>query len=106
MLDLQGFQLYLMRMERSENTIASYLRDVGTFLQWYDVYFYQRDVASSTFWYDASFATINEMTLIHYKRHLNQKEKSVITANRKLASVNAFCRYLYEATDTAPKSML
>ena len=80
MLDLHGFQLYLMRMERSENTIASYLRDVVAFLQWYD-----DDVK-----------TIYEMTLIHYKRNLNQQEKSVITANRKLASVNAFCRYLYD----------
>ena len=81
MLDLKGFQLYLMRMERSENTITSYLRDVTVFLQWYD----------------DKPETIQEMTLIHYKRFLNQREKSVITANRKLASVNAFCRYLYEA---------
>ena len=81
MLDLRGFQTYLMRLERSENTIASYLRDVAAFLQWYD----------------DDPETIQEMTLIHYKRYLNQKEKSVITANRKLASVNAFCRYLYEA---------
>ncbi len=81
MLDLQGFRLYLMRMERSENTIASYLRDVTAFLQWYD----------------GDSESIQEMTLIHYKRYLNQQEKSVITANRKLASVNAFCRYLFEA---------
>ncbi len=80
MHDLQGFRLYLMCLERSENTIASYLRDVGAFLQWYD------DDPKS----------IREMTLIHYKRYLNQQEKSVITANRKLASVNAFCRYLNE----------
>ena len=81
MLDLQDFRLYLMRLERSENTITSYLRDVRAFLQWYD------DDPES----------IREMTLIHYKRHLNLTEKSVITANRKLASVNAFCRYLFEA---------
>ena len=80
MLDLQGFQFYLMRLERSENTITSYLRDVTAFLQWYD----------------DDPKTIQEMTLIHYKRTLNQQEKSVITANRKLASVNAFCRYLFE----------
>jgi site-specific recombinase XerD len=80
MIDLQGFQLYLMRMERSENTIACYLRDVASFIKWYD----------------ATSATIHEMTLIHYKQYLNQKEKSIITANRKLASVNAFCRYLYD----------
>ena len=81
MFDLQGFQLYLMRLERSENTIACYLRDVASF----------------TKWYDGDPESICEMTLIHYKRYLNQKEKSVITVNRKLASVNAFCRYLYES---------
>jgi len=81
MHDLQGFQLYLMRLERSENTITSYLRDVSAFL----------------YWYDGDLETIREMTLIHYKRYLNQREKSVITANRKLASVNAFCHYLYDA---------
>ena len=81
MLDLQDFQLYLMRLERSENTITSYLRDVAAFMQWYG----------------DDPATIHEMTLIHYKRHLNQQEKSVITANRKLASMNAFCRYLFDA---------
>ena len=80
MFDLEGFQLYLMRLERSENTITSYLRDVIAFLQLYD----------------DDPKTIHEMTLIHYKRYLNQQEKSVITANRKLASVNAFCRYLFD----------
>ena len=81
MLDLQGFQIYLMRLERSENTIGSYIRDAEAFLRWYD------DEPES----------IQEMTLIHYKRYLNQQEKSVITANRKLASVNAFCWYLHDA---------
>jgi hypothetical protein len=55
MLDLKDFQLYLMREERSENTIACYLRDVGAFLQWYD----------------SDWESIHEMTLIHYKRSLN-----------------------------------
>ena len=81
MKDLQGFEAYLMREERSENTITCYLRDVKAFLQWY---------------YDDE-ESIHEMTLINYKRYLNRKETSIITANRKLASVNAFCRYLYDA---------
>ena len=81
MKDLQGFEAYLMREERSENTIACYLRDVKAFLQWYD----------------DDDESIHEMTLISYKRYLNRKETSIITANRKLASVNAYCRYLYDA---------
>lgn len=81
MNDLSGFETYLMREERSENTIACYLRDVKQFFTWFD-----RDVRQVT-----------ELDLIAYKRFLNQKETTVITANRKLASVNAFCRYLYDA---------
>jgi site-specific recombinase XerD len=80
MQELQGFEAYLMREERSENTITCYLRDVAAFLQWDE----------------GGWETIREMTLIRYKRTLNQKENSIITANRKLASVNAFCRYLYD----------
>ncbi len=81
MNDLRGFETYLMREERSENTIACYLRDVKLFFAWFD-----KDVRE-----------ITEFDLIAYKRYLNQREKTVITANRKLASVNAFCRYLYDA---------
>ena len=81
MNDLRGFETYLMREERSENTITCYLRDVRQFFAWYD----------------GESAALTDLTLIAYKRFLNQKEKTVITANRKLASVNAYCRYLYDA---------
>ena len=81
MEDYKNFELYLRREERSENTIACYLRDVRQFFAWYD----------------GESAALTDLTLIAYKRFLNQKEKTVITANRKLASVNAYCRYLYDA---------
>lgn len=80
MEDYKEFELYLRREERSENTIACYLRDVRQFFAWYD----------------GESAELTDLTLIAYKRYLNQKEKTVITANRKLASVNAYCRYLYD----------
>ena len=82
MLDLQGFETYLMREERSDNTIACYRRDVLAFLAWHG---------------DADLQRLTELDLIRYKKYLNAKERTVITANRKLASVNAFCRYLYDA---------
>ncbi|MDD3881723.1 MAG: tyrosine-type recombinase/integrase [Eubacteriales bacterium] len=82
MLDLQGFETYLMREERSENTIGCYRRDVQAFLAWHG---------------DADLQRLSELDLIRYKKYLNAKERTVITANRKLASVNAFCRYLYDA---------
>jgi len=81
MLDLKDFELYLMREERSDNTISCYLRDVKAFLAWYG----------------NEARTVNEFTLIAYKKYLIAKEKTIITSNRKLASVNAFCRYLYDA---------
>lgn len=81
MNDLRGFETYLRKEERSENTISCYLRDIKQFFLWLD-----KDVGK-----------IAELDLIAYKRYLNVKEKSVITANRKLASVNAYCRYLYDA---------
>jgi Site-specific recombinase XerD len=81
MFDLSDFELYLMREERSDNTISCYLRDVKGFLVWYG----------------EEARTVNEFTLIAYKKHLIATEKTIITSNRKLASVNAFCRYLYDA---------
>lgn len=81
MEDLNGFALYLRREERSENTISCYLRDARQFL----------------LWYGGESTELTDLTLIDYKRYLNQKEKTVITANRKLASANAYCRYLYDA---------
>ena len=80
-MNLIDFETYLMREERSINTISCYKRDVSGFFTWYDKEPQQ----------------INEFDLIAYKRYLLAKEKTVITANRKLASVNAFCRYLYDA---------
>jgi len=78
-MDLKDFELYLMREERSINTISCYLRDAQAFLSWYD----------------KELSKINEFDLIAYKRYLLAKEKTVITANRKIAAINAFCRYLY-----------
>lgn len=80
MLDLRDFELYLMKEERSDNTISCYLRDVKAFMTWYG----------------EEVRTINEFALIAYKKYLIAAEKTIITSNRKLASVNAFCRYLYD----------
>lgn len=81
MFELSGFEEYLMKEERSDNTISCYLRDVKSFLEWND-----KEVRE-----------ITPFTLLNYKKYLNRKERTIITSNRKLASVNAFCRYLYDA---------
>lgn len=80
MLELQGFEQYLIKEERSRNTIECYLRDCRTFIGWYG----------------GRLDDLSELDVIRYKKHLISTSKTVITANRKLASVNAFCRYLYE----------
>jgi len=68
MINLDDFQLYLMREERSENTITCYLRDIKSFFVWYG----------------EEPERITEFDLIAYKRYLLAKEKTVITSNRKL----------------------
>ena len=80
MKELDGFKLYLMKSEFSSNTINCYQRDVKGFLQQL-----QKDVF-----------VIDEFDLLEYKQVLLKQELSVITVNRKLASINTLCRYLWE----------
>ena len=77
---LDGFKLYLMKSEFSSNTINCYLRDVKGFLSQL-----QKDIL-----------VLDEFDLLEYKQVLLKQEVSVITVNRKLASINTFCRYLWE----------
>jgi len=79
---LDGFKLYLMKSEFSSNTINCYLRDVKVFLQQLH----------------QEILELDEFDLLEYKQVLLKKEASVITVNRKLASINTFCRYLFETT--------
>lgn len=81
---LRDFTLYLMREERSENTIACYNRDIKSFATWLNKPFDETD----------------EFDLIAYKKYLLEREKTAITANRKLASVNAFFKFLFDTKET------
>lgn len=74
MKELDGFKLYLMKSEFSSNTISCYLRDVKGFLQQL-----QKDVL-----------VLDEFDLLEYKQVLLKQELSVITVNRKLASIKPF----------------
>ena len=82
MLDLSGFEVYLRSEERSKNTIGCYIRDSKVFIDWY---------SSRT---DCGLDKLIELDAIEYKKHTNE---SVVTANRKIASINAFCKWLYES---------
>jgi integrase/recombinase XerC len=89
MLDLSGFEVYFRSQERSKNTISCYIRDSKAFIEWY---------GSRT---DCGLDKLIELDAIEYKKHLLNTNESVVTANRKIASINAFCKWLYES-GTAP----
>ncbi len=84
MLDLNGFELYLKSKEFSDNTVGCYIRDSKSFIEWY---------TNRT---DCGFDKLIELDAIEYKKQLLNNNKSVVTANRKIASVNALCKWLYE----------
>ncbi|MCO5385232.1 MAG: tyrosine-type recombinase/integrase [Desulfitobacterium hafniense] len=85
MLDLSGFEEYLKDKELSENTISCYIRDSKVFVEWY---------SGRT---DAGLNKLIQLDAIEYKKHLFSTYKSIMTANRKVASVNALCKWLYES---------
>ncbi len=85
MLDLSGFELALRCKELSDNTVSCYIRDTKAFIDWY------------TTRTDCGFDKMIELDAIEYKKQLLNTNKSVVTANRKVASVNAFCKWLYES---------
>lgn len=89
MLDMGGFELYLRSQELSMNTVGCYMRDSKVFIEWY---------STRT---DCGLDKLIELDAIEYKKHLLTTNKSVVTANRKIASVNIFCKWLYE-TGTIP----
>jgi len=87
-LDLSGFEVYLRSEERSKNTIGCYIRDSKVFINWYN---------SRT---DCGLDKLIELDAIEYKKHLLNTNESVVTANRKIASINALCKWLYESGTT------
>src|ERR1035437_2429856 len=84
MFDWGSFELYLRSQELSINTVGSYIRDSKAFIEWY---------STRT---ECGLDSLIELDAIEYKKHLLTTNKSVVTANRKIASVNAFCKWLYK----------
>ncbi|MDD4564238.1 MAG: tyrosine-type recombinase/integrase [Eubacteriales bacterium] len=81
MFDLKGFELSLYRQEFSENTVSCYIRDTKEFLKWLDGQ-------------GKHITEIDEFILINYKKHLLKLNQSILSKNRKLASLNSFCKFL------------
>lgn len=82
MFDLSGFEISLYRKEFSENTVSCYIRDIKEFLGWLQLN--GRHVAE-----------IDEFVLQIYKKHLIKVNQSILSINRKLASLNSFCKFLF-----------
>ena len=69
---LDDFEQYLKDKERSDNTIAKYLRDIRVFIQ-----FFGEDC-------------MTQELLVHYKEHLIQKKYKPASINSMLAALNQF----------------
>ncbi|NHN34698.1 tyrosine-type recombinase/integrase [Paenibacillus sp. S3N08] len=79
---LQGFEAHLRSKDRSENTISCYLRDTIAFIAWY------RDKT------DYGLDKLIELDGVEYKKILQRSDQAILTINRKIASMNVFCRWM------------
>lgn len=80
---IKGFETHLQSKDRSENTISCYIRDAVAFIAWY---------RGKT---EYGLDKLIELDGVEYKKMLQRSDQSVTTINRKLASINVFCRWLH-----------
>ena len=81
---INDFKMYLKSKDKTDNTIASYVRDIQEFVYWYNV--------KSN---NASLTDIIELDVVDYKKHLQNTGLKVTSINRKLSSINAFLEWMY-----------
>lgn len=74
--NIQAFQAYLVREEKSTATIEKYLRDIRSFLIF------------------AGDLEITKECVIRYKKHLLDRNYAVRSVNSMLASINSFLTFL------------
>lgn len=84
---VNSFEIYLIDEEKSENTVAKYIRDVKAFIRFAE----ERD--------------INKETVLDYKRHLTESGYGIRSIISMLASLNSFFTFsgLSECRVKAPK---
>lgn len=80
---IKTFKQYLLGQDKSDNTISCYIRDTKAFIDWY---------SSRT---DYGLDKLIELDAVEYKKHLQNGSDSIITINRKIASINSFLAWLY-----------
>jgi integrase/recombinase XerD len=93
---LKGYEAYLTtEKQASQNTLSSYLRDVGQFLR------YLEEI-------DAAPEEADAGTIEAYTRHLSGRGKSAATVTRSVASLKSFYAYLMQEqkVETNPARMV
>lgn len=81
---IKAFEQYLQGQDKSDNTVSCYVRDSKSFIYWYN---------SRT---DYGLDKLIELDTVEYKKHLQNGADSIITINRKIASINSFLGWLYK----------
>ncbi|AOY76732.1 tyrosine-type recombinase/integrase [Clostridium formicaceticum] len=79
----KAFEEYLKGQDKSINTVSCYIRDAKAFINWYN---------NRT---DYGLDKLIELDLVEYKKYMQNGTDSIITINRKIASVNAFLAWLH-----------
>ncbi|SDL24202.1 tyrosine-type recombinase/integrase [Natronincola ferrireducens] len=80
---INGFEEYLKGQDKSDDTICCYIRDTKAFINWYN---------NRTGY---GLDKLIELDAVEYKKHMQNGTDSIITINRKIASVNAFLAWLH-----------
>ena len=80
--DLKGYEHYLLLDKKaSDNTLSSYLRDVGQYFRWLDGEQIQPEQAAQS-------------DVERYMKYLSSKGRSVATVTRSLAALKSFYTYM------------
>lgn len=79
---LQEYKDELIRQDKSDNTVASYLLDIRSFIKWYE---------EST---SEGLEKLIALDLKDYRGFLMTNGAKVATVNRKIASINKFVEWL------------
>lgn len=81
---IELFKMYLYEQQRSQNTIDCYSRD-----------FRQLRGAASNYG-DVGLQDLAQINLTHFSKVLKASGQSYLTINRKIASINTFCQFMFE----------
>jgi integrase/recombinase XerC len=79
---IEAFEAHLRSKDRRQNTISCYIRDVVQFVAWY---------RGKT---EYGLDKLIELDGVEYKKHLQSSNMSIVSINRKLASINVFFRWM------------